>query len=221
MTVPKRVLVPYRSEEKVMPYLRALERAGLEPVAHHVDTPATLANADALLLMGGTDVDPRLYGEEPHAETDQPDRVRDNNELALLTEALARDVPVLAICRGVQLLNVHQGGTLLQHLDSVRHDPELANKGAAAHEVAVQPATLLANAVGEVSIGVNSRHHQAIARPGHLLRVCAIDPGERVIESVDLPGKRWVLGVQWHPEDQVDSPAAVRLFEALAQAMKT
>jgi gamma-glutamyl-gamma-aminobutyrate hydrolase PuuD len=182
--------------------------------------PATLAGADALLLTGGTDIDPRLFGEEAHAETDPPDRIRDNNEMGVLTEALARNVPVLAICRGVQLLNVHQGGTLIQHLASVRHDPEPADRGTVAHVVAVQPDTLLSDAVAEVSIGVNSRHHQAIARPGQSLRVCALDLDENVIESVDYPGKRWVLGVQWHPEDQVDSAAALRLFEAFARAVE-
>lgn len=219
MPAATRVLVPYRSEDKVKPYLIALTRAGTHPVAHHVDQPATLAGIQGLLLAGGTDVDPRLYGETPLSETDNPDRARDNNEMALLTEALSFDLPVLAICRGIQLLNVQQGGTLLQHLASQRHDPELPDRGAAAHDVVVEPGTLLAACCGETRIGVNSRHHQAINALAPSLRVNAVDAEQSVIEAVDYPAKRWVLGVQWHPEDQVANSAAVRLFESFARAV--
>lgn len=214
-----RVLVPYRSEEKVQPYLAALRRAGLDPVPRDVNRPGTLDGAAGLLLTGGTDVDPRLYGQTAQAETDFPDSGRDSAEMALLNEALNFDVPVLAICRGVQLLNVAQGGTLVQHLDSPRHDPELEDRGAAAHQVQVLPDNLLSEAVQFSEIGVNSRHHQAVARTGSGLRVCAVDPLDNVVEALDYPEKRWVLGVQWHPEDQTESPHAIHLFAAFAQAV--
>ena len=117
----KRVVVPYRDRERVRPYEAALRAVGVEPVVLSVagidaaQATKELSNADGLLLMGGTDVNPALYGQAPEPETDMPDDERDALEFALIGAALERDVPLLAICRGAQLLNVQQGGTLIQH----------------------------------------------------------------------------------------------------------
>src|SRR5580704_6545596 len=117
-----RVALATRSEDKPEPYRRALREAGLEPVTFAPDTGESLDSVQGLLLTGGVDVDPALYGQTPVPETEPPDRERDSYESALLRAALARDLPVLAICRGQQLFNVVCGGTLIQHLGSPMHN---------------------------------------------------------------------------------------------------
>ena len=119
-----RVLIPFRHEKKVLAYAEAAHAGGLEPVTVSVTNGPSLNDVDALLLMGGTDVNPHLYGEMPQRETDRPDDERDEVELHLISHALNRDIPTLAICRGLQLLNVACGGTLHQHLGSLLHDPD-------------------------------------------------------------------------------------------------
>jgi len=218
----KRVLVPYphARPEKAEPYICALRAASIEPVPAPSNSRASFSGIAGLLLLGGTDLNPQLYGEDPHPETQDPDDERDAFESELLAEALLRQVPIFAICRGMQLLNVHLGGSLQQHLASERHLQTTANKAAPAHSVAIEPGTLLAGIAGRRDWQVNSRHHQAVARPAAALRVAAREPETGVIEAVEFPGRRFVLGVQWHPEDQAPmDPEQHKLFLHFAEAL--
>ncbi len=212
-----RVLVPHGRDTNSGPYEDALRQAGLdiELVVSPFDAPLT--GFGGLVLVGGTDVDPRLYGQEAQPETEPPDTERDRLEFRLLDEAIRAGLPVLAICRGIQLLNVFLGGTLIQHLDSARHRKKPANRWEPAHSIDVVPGTLLDEIAAAREWQVNSRHHQAIDRLGRGLRVAARDPEDKIIEAVDLPDRRFVLGVQWHPEDQVSHNSEQRrLFDAFA-----
>jgi gamma-glutamyl-gamma-aminobutyrate hydrolase PuuD len=167
---------------------------------------------DGLLLAGGTDVDPGLYGESRAAETDEPDPVRDDLESELLREAIARDVPVFGICRGLQLLNVALGGTLVQHIENHKcpKQPEV-------HTVAIAQGSKLAAILGMKEFVVNSRHHQCAGRVADSLVVTAMAP-DGVVEALELPTHRFALAVQWHPEAKLDGPD-LKLFEAFAAAM--
>lgn len=175
-----------------------------------------VAVLDGLVLTGGGDVDPLAYGEEPVSEVSGVSDVRDSSERALLAAALRADLPVLAICRGCQVLNVELGGTLHQHLpDVVGH---VAHRTAALvfGEVGVGtvPGSKAAEVFGARPVVLCS-HHQAIRELGEgLVQSAATDDG--VIEAVELPGARFVLGVQWHPEEQGDQ----RPFDALVRAAR-
>jgi gamma-glutamyl-gamma-aminobutyrate hydrolase PuuD len=201
-------------------YVRAVERAGGRPLLVPPSTDGideTLDAVDGLIFSGGSDIDPEIYGHERHEETKEVYRHRDDGELALLRAALARDMPVLAICRGSQLLNVARGGDLIQHLpEVVGHDghkevPTVFSE----HDVVVEEGTLLHALVG-VHSPVKSHHHQGFGRVGEGLRVSAhAEDGSP--EAVEAPGLRFALGVLWHPEAGEDA----RLFEALvAQAAR-
>jgi putative glutamine amidotransferase len=204
------------------PYEKALCDAGMEPVLIQpgMSIPGDVAG---LVLMGGTDVNPALYGETRVRETENPDDARDELECALIGDFLQRDLPLLAICRGLQILNVQHGGTLLQHLDSsARHrvkTPE--NPGLPAHKVEIVPGTKLAAIAGEsLTLDVNSRHHQAIGRLSECLRVSGRDPEDGTIEAVERPDKRFVIGVQWHPENMsAGDERQAKLFRAFAEAL--
>jgi putative glutamine amidotransferase len=188
---------------------------GLEPVLN----PPSLDNIAGLLLAGGTDVNPELYGQEKAPETQDPDTERDAREQRLIVEALENDLPVLAICRGLQMLNVALGGTLIQHLpNAVDHMRRPDNASERAHDVELVPEALLHGVLGGDTFPVNSRHHQAIAAVAPALRLAAVAPGDGVIEAVEMPGTRFVFGVQWHPEDRIDCDADRRLFESFARA---
>ncbi len=217
MTLSKRVAVPYREPRKLEPYKKALEAAGIEPVPIHPDNsadhPQSLDGLDGLLLTGGSDVNPKFYGQEPHKTTDAPDDARDTLEQRLLESALAQDLPVLAICRGMQLFNVAQGGTLAQHVEGHRQ-PGVDN----AHTITVEPDAALAQAIGPGSHVVNSRHHQIVDRVGRGLRVSATS-GEGFPEALEMPGKKFAIAVQWHPEDLIATGEdAKKLFEAFAKS---
>lgn len=197
-------------------YVEAVERAGGRPVVIPPSDDAideTLDALDGIVFSGGADVDPALYGAEPHPETDSPQAHRDAAELALLEAALARDLPTLAICRGFQLLNVARGGDLVQHLpEEVGHDAHKQVPGEfAVHPVEVREGTRLASLVGEHP-QVTSHHHQAVRRVGTGL-VEAAWAEDGTVEGVEDPARRFVLGVQWHPEAGGD----VALFEALVR----
>jgi putative glutamine amidotransferase len=197
-------------------YVRAVERAGgrallVPPSDDGVDE--TLEALDGLIFSGGSDLDPELYGQEAHAETSGVVRNRDTAELALLEAALERDMPVLAICRGSQVLNVARGGDLVQHLPDVvgdekhKHTPgEFAD-----HDVSVEDGSRLASVVGERA-PVKSHHHQGFGKLGEGLRVVA-HAEDGTIEAVEDPTRRFALGVLWHPEAGEDA----RLFEALVR----
>jgi putative glutamine amidotransferase len=209
------------------PYEEAMRAAGIEPVLVSPEAFASTAGdipeaASGLLLMGGSDVNPDRYGETRHPETHDPDDARDELECSLIKKALARDLPLLAICRGIQILNVAHGGSLVQHLDSTeRHRKRPENRGQPAHQVVVLPGTRLASILGgALTLDVNSRHHQAIARVGDGLVVSARDAEDSTIEAVERPDKRFVVGVEWHPENMAPTdPVQAKLFQAFAQAL--
>lgn len=171
----------------------------------------TLDPLDGVVFSGGSDIDPELYGHDAHPETNGVVRERDDAELALLTAALARDLPVLAICRGSQLLNVACGGDLVQHLpEVVGHERHRETAGVfGEHEVTTEEGTKLRDLVGE-RLPIKSHHHQGFGRLGNGLRVAAhAEDGSP--EAIEAPARSFALGVLWHPEAGED----MRLFEAL------
>jgi gamma-glutamyl-gamma-aminobutyrate hydrolase PuuD len=197
-------------------YVRAVERAGgralLVPPSHD-GVEETLESLDGLIFSGGSDLDPELYGQEAHAETSDVMRNRDTAELALLEAALERDMPVLAICRGSQVLNVARGGDLVQHLpDEVGDEKHKHTPGTFAdHDVSVEAGSRLASVLGERA-PVKSHHHQGFGKVGEGLRVVA-HAEDGTIEAVELPTHRFALGVLWHPEAGEDAS----LFEELVR----
>jgi putative glutamine amidotransferase len=212
-------------------YVRAVERAGGVPLLltpYH--SPAALARfsewVDGLLLTGGGDIDPARFGEAPHPTTSLISAERDELELRRVTrQAIDTGLPLLAICRGLQVLNVALNGTLHQHVPDVFGD-EIAHsqpgtRSDRTHAVTIEPDTLLSRLAGGEPISVNSFHHQAIKDLGDGLKAVAWAE-DKVIEAVEMPGARgFVLAVQWHPEELVeDDPAALRLFQSLVDAGK-
>jgi putative glutamine amidotransferase len=207
-------------------YAAAVQRAGAvalvlppDPLAGD-DPDAFLDRVDALLLAGGADIDPASYGAgEVHPETRGTRRDRDEFEIALCRRALDRDLPVLGVCRGMQLLNVALGGTLHQHLpDVVGHEDHRHTPGAFGdHEVRLAAGSLAARAAGGERVWVKSHHHQGVDRLGDGLTVTgwSHEPDE-VVEAVELPGREWALGVQWHPEEDVRDRVIGALVEAAA-----
>jgi putative glutamine amidotransferase len=173
----------------------------------------TLEALDGIVFSGGSDLDPEFYGQEPHDETFGVVRKRDSAELALLEGALARDLPVLAICRGSQVLNVARGGDLVQHLPDVIGDEKHKHTPGtfADHDVSVEEGTRLASLLGDRA-PVKSHHHQGLGRVGDGLRVAA-HAEDGTIEAVEDPDRRFVVGVLWHPEAGEDA----RLFEELVR----
>src|SRR5882724_9475605 len=210
----KRVAVTYRNLKKVEPYASALRSVGIEPVLIDPDAPIPLDGLDGLLLTGGTDLNPKLYHQDRHPAGEEPDDARDALELILLATALERDLPVLAICRGMQLFNIAHGGTLLQDIEGHRR-PGVSE----AHQVAVEPGARLADAIGPGLHAVNSRHHQIVDGIGARLRVSARSV-EGYPEALERSDRKFAMAVQWHPEDLVDSrPDARRLFQAFADSL--
>jgi putative glutamine amidotransferase len=197
-------------------YVKAVEQAGgrallVPPAADGIDE--TLDALDGLIFSGGADLDPRLYGQESHPETSGVTEERDRFELALLEGALERDMPVLAICRGSQVLNVARGGDLVQHLPDVVGDEKHNHTPGtfADHDVTVEEGTRL----GELLDGrapVKSHHHQGFGRLGEGLKVSAYAE-DGTVEAVEDPDRRFALGVLWHPEAGDDR----KLFEELVR----
>ncbi len=217
----KRVLVIYREADKVLPYRDALLAAGLDPVMREANRPLSLGDSAGLVLTGGSDVDPALYGEPRQAETEPPDEERDALEASMLEKALAQDLPILAICRGLQILNVSQGGTLIQHVAPLhRHERSDVSHELPVHPVTIQPDTLLSTIAGTNTWEVNSRHHQAVRTVAGNLRVSAFDPEDCTIEALEHPDRRFVLAVQWHPEDQARiDPGQLKIFQSFGAAL--
>ena len=198
-------------------YVRAVQHAGgravlIPPSDDGVDE--TLDAVDGLIFSGGADLDPGLYGQEAHPETFGIQEARDRSELALLEGALARDMPVLAICRGSQVLNVARGGDLVQHLPDVVGDEKHKHTPGtfADHDVELEPGTKLSEVLGDRA-PVKSHHHQGFGRVGEGLRVAA-HAEDGTIEAVEDPSQRFALGVLWHPEAGED----LKLFEGLVEA---
>jgi gamma-glutamyl-gamma-aminobutyrate hydrolase PuuD len=184
-------------------YVSAVERAGGRPLLvppSEDGLEETIAALDGILFSGGSDVDPRAYGADAHPETDAPHESRDRAELALLQAALEHDLPLLAVCRGSQLLNVVRGGDLVQHLpDEVGSDAHKEVPGTfSEHAVRVARGSRLAGIVGERS-EVMSHHHQGLGRAGDgLVEAAWADDG--TLEALEDPSRRFTLGVLWHPE---------------------
>jgi len=195
-------------------YVRAIEHAGGRPLLvppSEDGIEETLDAFDGVIFSGGSDLDPEMYGQEAHPETYGIVEQRDRAELALLEAALARDMPVLAICRGSQVLNVALGGDLVQHLPDVVGDHKHKHTpGAYAdHDVQLVPESRLASLLGDHA-PVKSHHHQGFGRLGEGLRESA-HAEDGTLEGLEDPSRRFALGVLWHPEAGED----LRLFEAL------
>ena len=171
---------------------------------------------DGLMLAGGCDVDPASYGARPHPETSGTWPERDRFELGLTHRAIERDIPVLGICRGMQMLNVATGGTLDQHLpDQVGHEDHRHTPGAFSdHEVRLESGSLAARAVGAGSTAVKSHHHQGLDELGEGLAATGWSAEDGVVEAIELAGKQYALGVLWHPEQDERSRVVGSLVEA-------
>lgn len=201
-------------------YVEAVAMAGgaplLLPTVDEALVPRVLDGLDAVILSGGGDVDPARYGAEPDPETGGVHEGRDAFELAIVHEARERDLPVLAICRGLQVLNVALGGTLHQHVPRITHhrhkDPD--NWDVSASPVTVEEGTRLHGIVGGTQITVNSLHHQSADRLGEGLRCVAVD-GDDIVEAIEPTDDSAVLGVQWHPELLTGEPVHAALFHWL------
>ncbi|KOG42012.1 gamma-glutamyl-gamma-aminobutyrate hydrolase family protein [Streptomyces resistomycificus] len=193
-------------------YHRLVQRAGGLAAMLPPDAPehaaATVARLDGLVIAGGPDVEPVRYGAETDPRTGPPARARDAWELALIDAALSSGVPLLGICRGMQLLNVALGGTLVQHLDGHAQTPGVFGH----HPVKPVPGTSYADVVPEET-SVPTYHHQAVDRLGTDL-VPSAHAADGTVEAVELPGSHWVMGVQWHPEMGED----LRVMRALVEA---
>jgi putative glutamine amidotransferase len=202
-------------------YVQSLLRVGLVPVIVPplLDPQQAAVVLDAvggLMLTGGEDVVPSRFGAAPHPALGRTDATRDAVEVALIEAARARRMPILAICRGIQIVNVALGGTLYQDLASERPGPIDHHDEAARHPVAVEPGTLLARTVGARPAPVISRHHQAVRDLAPGLRISA-RAADGVIECVEpTNGGSWMLAVQWHPEDDVEEA----LFRGFAEAVR-
>ena len=203
-------------------YVRALAGAGLVPlVVPPILAPEAACSAldqvQGLVLTGGEDVDPARYGAAPHSRLGEVDPLRDALELALIAGARARRLPILAICRGIQIVNVALGGTLYQDLPTERPGAIAHSDTRSRHGLQIEPGSLMHRTLGAVSATVNSRHHQAIRDLAPPLRASAWSE-DGVIEGAELggAGDPWLLAVQWHPEDEVEGA----LFRGFAAAVR-
>ncbi len=210
-------------------YVRSVERAGGLPLILAPGGPGDaadlLGHVDGLLLSGGSDVDPVFFDEAPHAKLGTVVRERDDFELALCREALGRNLPLLAICRGHQVLNVATGGTLVQDIASqiaadVEHDSRRP-RPERVHEVRILEGTRLRRLLGKETVGVNSFHHQAVRDLGRGLVATAWSTVDGVIEAVEAPDRHFAIGVQWHPESfWADPEGFAPLFRGLVEASR-
>ena len=197
-------------------YVDALRTAGVEVIPVDAQSGAP-ADFDALCLTGGEDMEPSRYGAAADPKTEPPDPARDALELSLVATALERDLPILGICRGFQVLNVAYGGSLVQHVEGHRE----ANGPIHPHLALASPGSRLAAACGVAPFGVNARHHQGVDErslaPG-LIATARIDG---LVEAFEDPARPWVVAVQWHPERKTDadmSAAGTLIFDAFAAA---
>jgi putative glutamine amidotransferase len=218
------VLLPYS-------YIMAIQRAGgmavmIPPDPELEQDPDQILDLiDGLILAGGSDIDPASYGAEQHTETKDTVPQRDATELALARRAWDRDLPVLGICRGMQLINVARGGTLIQHLpDDVGHEDHRRVPGSfdgSDHDVRLTPGSLAAGAAGEEVHVTKSHHHQGIAALGDGLEVTGLSVLDDLPEAVEAPARQFVLGVQWHPEADEQSRVVGALVDQARAYRKT
>jgi putative glutamine amidotransferase len=206
-------------------YVDALRSAGAVPVLippQPENVAEVLDELDGLLLAGGDDCDPAVYGEPRHPSVVPMDPRRQTNDLSLARAARERGVPTLAICLGVQVMNVAAGGTLIQDIASsidtdIDHASEPTDRHR--HEVLIESDTRLGRILGARELNVNSSHHQAIGRVGEPLRVTAHAP-DGVVEGLEDPAHPFYVGVQWHPEDMAHEKSAAALFGAFVEAAR-
>jgi putative glutamine amidotransferase len=207
-------------------YVEAIQRGGgmallLPPdPASEADPASVLELLDALVLIGGRDVESVRYGATPHPLAESPGRERDRFELSLVRQAVVRDLPLLGICRGMQILNVAFGGTLCQQLTDLPgvadHMPTPGALVEAAHDVTLSSGSLAARTSGSVRLATQSHHHQGVDALGEGL-VASGHSSDRVVEAIEMPSRRFVLGVQWHPEADPNS----RLFASLIESARS
>ena len=208
---------PRRGDTYYVPYRKAVEAVGAEPVDLPPGTP-DLPNIDGLLLPGGWDIDPALYGEQPDPKLGPVDRELDDTELRLFSQAHEQGLPVMGICRGQQVINVAMGGSLRQHLDG--HEVRQFGRGHLAHAIEVDPGSELGRAAGDDKIRVNSLHHQAIEKlaPGLVETARGEDGTVEAVETSD----GLIVAVQCHPEELTsDLPWARRLFERFVERARS
>jgi putative glutamine amidotransferase len=209
-------------------YVQAVQRAGglvamLPPDPQLTEDPEqALDLIDGLILAGGADIDPDAYGQSRHPETVATVPERDAFEIALTHAAIERDLPLLGICRGMQLINVACGGTLLQHLPERyghhEHRRVVGSFDGSDHDVVLSEGSLAAKATGELSHATKSHHHQGVERLGEGLAVSGISTLDELVEAIELPDATFVLGVQWHPEADLASSVVGALVDAAASA---
>jgi putative glutamine amidotransferase len=205
-------------------YVQAVQRAGaivlmIPPDERSAEEPqALLELLDGLILAGGADIDPASYGRDPDPQTVGTVPARDAFEIALTHAAIERDIPVLGICRGMQLINVACGGTLVQHLpDRVGHQEHRRAPGSfdgSEHDVLLTEGSLAAQAAGEALHQTKSHHHQGVDRLGEGLTVSGVSALDDLPEAIELADGRFVLGVQWHPEADLSSAVVGALVDA-------
>lgn len=206
-------------------YTESLRRAGAVPVLippQPENAEDIVSGLDGLVLAGGEDCDPSIYGEERHPSVEPMDVRRQENDLTLARVARERGIPTLGICLGAQVMNIAAGGTLIQDIES-QHETEIEHASDPAarvrHDVHIEQGTRLAAIVGEREVNVNSSHHQAIRRVGDGLRVTAHAP-DGIVEGVEDPRHPFYVGVQWHPEDMPGEESAKAIFGAFLEAAR-
>jgi putative glutamine amidotransferase len=207
-------------------YARSIERAGGLPVIlpYRADVslvPMYVECLAGILFSGGDDMDPSAYGEEWHPDTVKIDPLREQFERALIAEVERRRMPVLGVCLGSQLMNIHRGGSMHQFLPDVSRDGSLEHRNldrawVLTHPVKLDPESVVARVIGKNEITVNTSHKQAIRSPGRGLRVIATSP-DGVIEGIEDPTMPLFVGVQWHPERMTDDDDHLKLFQLLVE----
>lgn len=206
-------------------YCEAVRRSGAIPLVippQPENAEELLSRLDGILLAGGFDCHPEVYGEESHDTVEPMDERRQENDLALAAAARSHGVPTLGICLGLQVMNIAAGGKLIQDIDS-QHDTEIRHasipEDRARHDVIIEQGTHLASVLPATELNVNSSHHQAVKTVGEGLRVTAHAP-DGIIEGVEDPRHPFYLGVQWHPEDMTGEESASTLFRAFIEAAR-
>lgn len=209
------------------PYMSAVTNAGGLPILIPVDLSnddldVLLPRLDGILFTGGYDLDPRLYGNQPHPKVEGIDANRDRVEIHLAQAVVQSHKPFFGICRGIQVINIALGGSLYEDLleqfpGSLQHDQHKLPRNFLSHTVNIEPGSSLADILGTGLTQVNSLHHQGVHRPGNGLQLTATAP-DGLVEAFELTGYSFGLAVQWHPEELQGHPAMGKLFQAFIQA---